>query len=342
MRRNLCGNHRGVLMKLSQRLGAILAIATVLLGPATAFGAPQDAVLNKEGYWGIDVDHGACAASMTLQGGSTFLLRAVNGQVSFGLLSRTPLVRGNVVRLETEADGFDFRASYGDDATTLFFEGDLDAQTLAALRLARQVRILADGRQVAAMTFEGTGFPGALDGVVACSRGEKGWWGPGVGAEPAADGAAPDKLTKELVYNKEDVWGIAVGTVPGLCVAQAELDGDRRLQILAAEGQMGLAVVSDSGPLPRGRKGKVKTDDHAFDFKPQYGRDGAYMSSDRPLDSQAILALSHAKWLGMTVDGRELVDAAVEGTGFAELLQSVAACSRGEKGWWGEGPPPAR
>jgi hypothetical protein len=319
-------------MSLSRRLGAFLAMAMALLGPTTAFAAAKDAVLNKEGYWGIDVDNGACAASMTLQGGSVFLLRAMQGQVTFGLFGRTPLVRGKVVRLETEAYGFDFHASYGEDGTGLYYDGQLDARALAALRLARQVRILADGRQVTAMTFEGTGFEGVLDGVIACSRGEKGWWGPGVGAEPVAD-----KPSAEPVFNKEGLWSIATGD-PGICSAHAQVDDHLQLQVLAAGGRMGFAVASDDKALPKGRKGRAETDAYAFDFTPSYGGT-RFMGMEKPFDSQALFALAHAKWVRLTVDGRELVDADLEDSGFAELLDSVAACSRSEKGWWGEGAP---
>jgi len=326
-------------MSLSRRACAIFAVAAVLFAPATASAAAKDAVLNKEGYWGIDVDRGACIASMTLQGGSTFLLRAVDGQVTFALFGRTPLARGKVVRLETEAYGFDFKATYGDEATSLFYEGEMDAQALAALRLARQVRIVADGRQLAAMTFEGTGFGGALDGAVACSKGEKGWWGPGVGADPISDAPPAGKEGGEFVFNKEKMWAIATGD-PGVCMAQAEVDDHIQLQILAAAGRTGLAVLSDSD-LPRGRKGKVETDTYAFDFKPSYGG-RRFLATEKPLDSQASFALARAKWVRVTVDGREVVDAALEDTGFADLLISVAACSKGEKGWWGEGSAPAR
>ena len=327
-------------MRLFQRLAAIFAVATVLLGPAAAFAAPEDAVLNKEGYWGIDVDNGACAASMTLQGGAIFLLRAKDGQVTFALFGRAPLAKGKVVRLETEAYGFDFRATYGEDATSLYYNGDLDAQALAALRLARQVRILADGRQVAAMTFEGTGFSGALDGVVACSKGEKGWWGPGVAAKRVSDGPAANKAADAPVFNKEGSWAITVSKEPGICVAQAAVSDDRELQILAASGRMGLAVASAGKNLPRGRQGLVQTDGYAFDFKPAYGG-GKYVASDQPFDNEALAALAKAKWIHVSVDGRELVDASLEESGFAELLESVAACSRSEKGWWGAGAPAA-
>ena len=57
-----------------RRVAAWAAIFAIGIGPAPAFSAAKDAVMNKEGYWGIDVDGRACAASMTLQGGSTFLL----------------------------------------------------------------------------------------------------------------------------------------------------------------------------------------------------------------------------------------------------------------------------
>jgi hypothetical protein len=340
LRVTLRHNHPGDLMGFSQRLTAFLAVAALLLTPTAAFAAPKDAVLNKEGYWGIDVDDGACAASMTLQGGSIFLLRALHGQVTFALFARAPLAKGKVVRLETEAYGFDFRAEYADDATSLFHAGGMDARALAALRLARQVRILADGRPVASMTFEGTGFEGALDGVIACSRGEKGWWGPGVGAKPAAQGPAPDKLTPERVFNKEDIWSIAVRS-PGVCIAQADGDGDRQLQVLSAAGRLGLAVESADQALPQGRKGHVETDAYAFDFKPSYAGK-RFVAMDKPLDSQALFALAHAKKIHISVDGRELLDAYLEGSGFAEALTSVDACSRGEKGWWGEGAPAAR
>jgi hypothetical protein len=325
-------------MSLLRRLGAILAVATVVLGPATAFAAPEDAVLNKEGYWGIDVDNGACAASMTLQGGAIFLLRAKDGQVTFALFGRAPLAKGKVVRLETEAYGFDFRATYGEDATSLFYNGDLDARALAALRLARQVRVLADGRQVTAMTFEGTGFEGALDGVVACSKGEKGWWGPGVRTERAADGPIKEAAGAP-VFNKEGVWSISAGD-PGVCVAQADAGDQRTLQMLAAAGRIGVAVGSEGKDLPRGRKGRVETDAYAFDFKPEYLADD-YVATNKPLDSQALFAFGRAKWIRVSVDGRRLVDASLEESGFAELLESVAACSLGEKGWWGEGSPAA-
>lgn len=103
------------------RLFHALVLSVALLAQP-ALAAPEDAVMNKEGYWGIDVDNGACAASMTLQGGSIFLLRALDGEVTFGLFGvKSPIRKGRAGRIETDAGGFDFEPTYGEDAMTLFY-----------------------------------------------------------------------------------------------------------------------------------------------------------------------------------------------------------------------------
>jgi hypothetical protein len=245
----------------------------------------------------------------------------------------------------TEAYSFEFEPSYNDEGDTLFLSDNhsdsLNARALAALRLANAVGVMVDGRTVLDANVENTGLEGALDAVIACSNGKSGWWGPGVGAERIADGPVPNKAADRPVLNKEGVWGMAVSQEPGICVAQAAVSDHRHLQMLAAGGHVGLAVGSDGEDLPRGRKGRVETDAYAFDFKPQYGAD-SYVAADQPFDSKALSALAGTKWIRVTVDGRELVDASLEGSGFAELLDSVAACSRGEKGWWGAGAPALR
>lgn len=316
---------------LARALAGLTALIALLLASGPAAAAPQDAVMNKEGYWGVDIDGGACAASMTLQGGSVFLLRAVDGGVTLGLFARTPLVRGKAGRIETEAYGVDFQPSYGEDATTLYYDGDLDARALAALRLARQVRILTDGRMVAAMTFEGTGFEGALDAVIACSKGQSGWWGKGVVAdgEPSVD--------DRFVTHKDGVWGIL--SKDGACLAQAQAPDAHVLQLLSVSGRIGLAVSSDA-PMPRGRKVRVETDSYRFEFKAEYDKDARYVNSADLLDSSDTFALRRAKSMRLTVDGRDIVEVDLGAGTFAEIVDAVTACSRGEAGWWGEGAKP--
>lgn len=321
-------------MSFFRRLAAIF-LSGALLAPTPAFAGPQDAVFNKERVWAIDVDHSACAASRTLQDGSIFLFRAQEGRLTFAFFSNPPLKVGRTGRVETEAYGFDFKPSYTPKTDGLFFDGELSPRAVAALRLAREVKVLTDGRPVVAMTFEGTGFESALDGVIACSQGDSGWWGKGVGAQADDTGPRPDRAADGLVLNKEGAWAIAVSKDPGVCIAQALVDEHTQVQILAALGRTGLAVGSDAD-LPRGRRGKVETDDYAFDFNPGYGGT-RYLTSKEPFDDVAFTALHRAKWLRVSVDGRQLVDVDLKDTGFAALLDSVAACSKGERGWWGEG-----
>jgi hypothetical protein len=305
---------------------SVLAAIMLAIAPLPALAAPKDAVLNKEGYWGIDVDNDACAASMTLQGGAIFLLRAQGGKVTFGLFALKPLARGKAGRIETEAYGFDFKPSYDGDASTLYYNGDLDARALAALRLAKQARILVDGRPIQAMTLEGTGFEAALDGVIGCSNGESGWWGKGVGAEVVEDGGA--------ALHKDGVWQIAAADTPGICMASANAADGYTFTVFAEAGVLAFGVGSDKN-MRKGRKGRLQTDAFSLDFKPTYDNANFFYSED--LDSQSAFALRRAKAVAISIDGKPLVDMSFEGSGYAEVLNDLAACAAGEKGWWGEG-----
>jgi hypothetical protein len=328
-------------MGFSQRLGAILAAAALLLAAAPA--AADDSARNKEGFWTVgrgDAEAKGCMASIMAKDDTMLLIQVAPGHVDFVVGAKKKMRPGKKGVLTIGADSFAFEPDYLNDRTMMFFE-DVNGRGLAAIRQAHGVTVQVDGRQLLDVSVENTGLAGALDAVIACSNGKSGWWGPGVGAERIADGPVPDKAADGPVLNKEGVWGLAVSKEPGICVAQAAVGDHRHLQILAAGGRMGLAVGSDGEDLPRGRKGRVETDAYAFDFKPTYGAD-SFVAADQPFDSRALSALARAKWIRVTVDGRELVDISLEGTGFAELLTSVAACSRGEKGWWGEGPPAAR
>lgn len=283
--------------------------------------------MNKEGYWGIDVDRGACAASMTLQGGSIFLLRAEAGEVSVALFTQTPMPKGKSLSLDVDGRMIKLPATLLDKRTTVFLDGALDAPSLASLRIGRTLRVLLDDQTVATMTLEGTGFAGAVDGVVACSKGEPGWWGKGV----SRDGeAAP----ADLVYNKEDVWTLIPADKPGGCVAQAEVgEGGRFLQIIRHNDDVTVAVWSSGPALRRGRKGVLSVDGVSFDFVPAY--DGkTYMVLDGTLAGEPLQALRASKGVEVSIDGKVLVNANLEGTGFPLILDELAACARGETGWW--------
>lgn len=306
-----------------------MAASFVVVSSAAA--APEDAVMNKEGFWSIDVDDGSCAASMTLQGGAVLLLRGDRGEVSAALFSRTALPKGKTLGLVADDQAIEVPAAFGEGRTVVYYDGVFDAASLSRLRGARQLRILIDGRPVAAMTLEGTGFPGAIDGVAACSKGESGWWGNGVDLA-AADGPVSDS---DIVYNKEDAWAlIPIGSKEGGCLAQAVIEADGRLlQFLQKGDFVTIAVASTGKALRRGRKGLLEFGGERFDFVPAYdGR--SYMMVDGDLAGEPLTALRAARDLTVRVDGKPLAEVNLEGTGFPLILDELAACARGEPGWW--------
>lgn len=316
-------------MRLFRALALTFSMFAVAALGSPASAAPEDAVFNKEGYWGIDVDRGVCVASMTLQGGAVFLLRAVEGHVGFALIGRTPLRRGKAGRLETDSYVLEFDASYSEGGETLFYDGEFEAKALAGLRTGGELRILVDGRMVTAMTLEGTGFADAFDGLIACSEGKSGWWGPGLAADAQSESSAPP-------LNTEGYWAILPAEdEPGVCSAVVPVDDDLAFMLIANhEGRMVFAVSSGE-PMRRGRKGRFETDAYSFDFLPGYDSDTLVFGED--LDSRAIFALRRARTAKISIGGRTLVDMALEETGHAAVMDNLVACANGEAGWWGAG-----
>jgi hypothetical protein len=328
-------------MSIVRRAAALLTAAVIAFAPGVASAAFEDRVMNKEGFWGVDVDGDSCAASMAVGDGSIFMLKGTEGQVTFAVFFAKPVRAGKKGEVRTEAYGFEFKPSFTDDKGAVFFNGDLDSRAIAALRLAKEVRVLIDGRLVNAATFENTGFEGALDALIACSKGEAGWWGQGVAGEQdaAAPGATQAPAKPELPFNEEGFWALEASSPPDVCTAYGLVDDHLAVVLIGAAGSVGLALNSET-EMRRGRKALVETDTYSFAFKPDY--DGPkYMFMPEPMDSQAMFALRRAKSLRIRIDGRAVADAHVEGTGLAGLLDSLIACSNGERGWWGEGAKPA-
>jgi hypothetical protein len=309
------------------RFAAVLTAFLIAANPTLA--SVDNAVMNKEGYWAIDVDGDSCAGSMTLQGGAVFLLRGHEGDVLAALFSRTLLPKGKTLSLEADGQAMDLPATFSKDRTLVYLNGRIDAPSLARLRAARQLRILIDGEAVVAMTLEGTGFPGALDSLVACSRGQAGWWGKGVKLEGPASTKPVD-----VVYNTEDVWVITPGEGPSVCLAQAATDEKGRyLQFYQRGDDVTVGVWSLERTLRKGRKGALVMDGGTFDFTPNY--DGkTLMIVGGSLTGEPMSVLKATKGFSLLIDGKALVDLDLSGTGFPKILDELAACSRGEPGWW--------
>ena len=86
--------------------------------------------------------------------------------------------RGRAGRFEIDGWGFSFQPVYdGDDY--MGSEVPFDAEALARLRRGKDVRVTVDGREQLRLDLEGKQVGDVLSGLIACARGEDGWWGKG-------------------------------------------------------------------------------------------------------------------------------------------------------------------
>jgi hypothetical protein len=312
----------------------IVAFAALLLGAGPA--AADDSARNKEGFWTVgrgSAKSEVCMASLAAQGGTMFILSASPDGVSFVVGSKSPLRRGKKGTIATDAYSFDFEPAFNDKGDLLFFDGVMNDRALAALKLARALGVTVDGRTVLDAKVEGTGLENAIEAAVACSKGQSGWWGPGLEVQPTLHATKEEEAGPPL--HKDGFWSLEADGEG--CSSAVRLESGGALVLIAMNGGRDVMVGGGAGgPFKRGRKGRFETDAYVFDFKPVY--DGKeYMQLDAFLDSQALFALRRAKWVQISVDGRPELRAELEGTGLPDLLTSLQACANGEKGWWGEG-----
>ncbi|WP_296595243.1 hypothetical protein [Phenylobacterium sp.] len=294
----------------------------------------EESALNKEGFWTVgrgDPTSRACLASVPSADGGVFILQGDAGAVSFAVGAKSSMRRGKQGELVIDGSRFPFELELNAKRDFFFQIGTLDERAVAALKLAQGIEVLLEGRSVFSGEVASTGVENAVEAVVACSKGEKGWWGEG--AVQATATAIPGS---DAILNKEGVWSITVAD-GSVCVAQAQIDKRVFMQFLGANGGVGLAFGAVSGRLPKGRAGRVDAGGYAFDFAPSYNDDDAYMTSADMLDETALAILRRANRLKITVDRKALVETPVAGSGYPEILDAVAACSLGKSGWWGKG-----
>jgi len=318
-------------MRLLRHLTAMLAASSLLAGAVRA----DETALNKEGFWTVgrgEATSRTCMASVPTADGGMLMLQGDGGAVSFAVGAKSPMRRGKQGELVIDANRFPFELELNDKRDFFFQIGTLDERAVAALKLAQGVEVMVEGRSVFSGELAGTGVENAVEAVVACSKGEKGWWGEG--AVQATATAIPGS---DMILNKEGIWSIKVAD-DGVCVAHAQIDDRMFLQFLGEKGGVALGVGATSGRLPKGRAGHVDASGYAFDFAPSYDDDGAYMTSADMLDETALGILRRANRLKITVDRKTLVETPVAGTGYPEIIDAVATCSLGKPGWWVRGP----
>jgi S1-C subfamily serine protease len=305
---------------------ALAGLAVLASLASVSFAAAEDTVLNEQGYWQVgrgDADSGSCHAALTNKNGAVFMLLAANGEVALSVARKSPL-KGRTGRLTTEAYAFKFKPEFGEDGS--LFSETLPPEAVAALRLARTLGVELDGRAVFEAAVEDTGLEGALDAVVACSRGEKGWWGPGVDPDKAAEFSYGR-------WNREGVWKVGAWQDSQACHAIAEAGPGVLISFMGMPD--GVSFTVEGSRIRSGRKGVFETEAYAFVFEPTFGDGHFYL--DDVMNERSLAALRLAKALRISVDGRVAANLRLEGTGLAGVLDGLADCAAGRSGWWGPG-----
>jgi hypothetical protein len=150
---------------------------------------------------------------------------------------------------------------------------------------------------------------------------------------PAVAAAA----VRDAVLNKEGVWSIDVDK--GACAVSRILPDGTTFLFRAHDGQMTFGFFA-STPQVRGVAGRLETDAAGFGFPPSYDQTGSSLYFNGDFDARVLAALRAAHQLRVLIDGRPVVAMALDGTGFAAALDDGLACSRGKRGWWGDGVKP--
>ncbi len=211
--------------------------------PAQAADRP----LNKEGFWRVGADDDVCIASIEIEGGATIVFSGTDGGVSFAVAGKKSLRPGRKGVMSTEAYAFNFTPEYSEDRDYLYVDDVLNDRALAALRLATVLRFDVDGRLVAGADLTDTGFEGALDALIECSKGRSGWWGEG-----AKDGGDSEQRAAQYEPKGDGTGTGFFISAEGLAVTAAHVvKGCKRVEsprwgdvrVLAADERADLAVL---------------------------------------------------------------------------------------------------
>jgi S1-C subfamily serine protease len=232
-----------------KRLAAWLAVFAVAFAP-TVGTAEEKPVLAKEGFWSVGVgegvDAGRCIASVPVKAGGMFVLMADQGEVTFGFVARGRLRQGRQGLFETEAYSFDFAPTYAKEGDVLYLDDFMNKNALAALRLAKAIRVSIDRRVVLAVDVDNTGLEAALDAMIDCSKGERGWWGKGAQLTRASNDrkheATPAGGSGSAFFISAD--GVAV-TAAHVVKGCGRLESPRWgvVKVLAADPRADLAIL---------------------------------------------------------------------------------------------------
>lgn len=146
--------------------------------------------------------------------------------------------------------------------------------------------------------------------------------------------SAAGHAAAEPALNRQGFWSLeAIGAS---CQASMSVEGGGLFMLLGDADGIGFGAGVDR-TLEPGKVGRLATEAYSFDFTPTYGKHGDVVYLDDKMNARALAALRLARQVTVSVDGKLVLGVKVEGTGFEDLLDAIAACGQGKSGWWGAG-----
>jgi len=149
----------------------------------------------------------------------------------------------------------------------------------------------------------------------------------------AALTAAPGDASAEPRMSRRGAWSFEVAE-QSRCLATLCLPQGGQLMLLGEGGELGFGTAARE-PIVPGSRGRLQMDTGVFDFSPSY--EGAIVFLDGHMDAGSVAVLRKARLVRITVNGREIMSVSVAGTGLTDVVPALLECSKGRRGWWGEG-----
>jgi len=152
-------------------------------------------------------------------------------------------------------------------------------------------------------------------------------------------GVATGARADESVLHKGGYWTVGRGEADSpSCFASLSLA--EGLFVLRADQGKVTVAASPEKPIRKGKAGSLSVTGGRIEFKPLIDDGLIFMKGS--LTEVQLAAVHDADDLALDVDGARIMAGHMGGTGIADAVDAVVACSNGQDGWWGAGVRPVR
>lgn len=152
-------------------------------GVKTAANVSDDGYpLNPEGFWALAAKADLCVAFGDGPDDTRILFFATDGSIGFSVYTQAAAKRGRRGVLEMDGYSVPFKPDYDEDDPYFTTSEFLDKEAVFLLTRTSGFAVKVDKREQMSLDVTDSGFSQVLLDLIACSKGESGWWGEGAKA----------------------------------------------------------------------------------------------------------------------------------------------------------------